>query len=166
MSRYPVGKIIINKQRGLKIIIPYDKSIKPYSIPIEIDNDTKNNAKIKEIMELTKDINNNNDDFIKCLKQKFQQELEYYEYVNKDKIESLAYGGFIRYITFDEQLKYGGMLIKIIDPENHDKTQLLLKNSSNKLWAIRIRNYHLFYRPHDIENQMIRELFLNSEYYK
>lgn len=166
MSRYPIGKVIINKQKGLKIIVPYNKSLKPYSIPLGTDIETEYDIKRKEIKEYIKDINNDNIEFIKHLKNKFKQELEYYEYVDKDKIETLAYGGYIRYITFDEQLKYGGMLIKIIDPENHDKTKLLLKNSKNNLWSIYIRNYQLFYKQHDVENEMIRELFINSEFYQ
>lgn len=166
MSKYQAKNVIINRQKGTKIIIPKNKLIKPYVVTIESDINSSLDNKIKKINELTKDINNDNGDFITYLKNKFQKELEYYEYVSKDKIETLACGGFIRCVTFDEQLKYGGMLIKIIDLVNHDKTKLLLRNSRNKMWAISIRNFHLFYKPQDVENQMIRELFINSEYYK
>jgi|APSaa5957512622_1039677.scaffolds.fasta_scaffold30643_2 hypothetical protein len=166
MSNYQVDKVIINKQKGFKIIIPKNKSIKPYTIPIESDIETSFDRKRKKIRELIKDINNDNNDFIEYLKNKFSQELEYYDYVNKDKLETLVCGGYVRYLTFYEELKYGGMLIKIINPEDRNKTKLLLKNSRNQMWSILVKKYHLFYKPHDVENQIIRELFINSEYYQ
>ena len=69
----------------------------------------------KEIKNLKLDSiidHNNNDGYIKSLKLKFK-ELDGYEYVTIKDLSKIKLGGYIRCVNMNEELKWGGILIKI-----------------------------------------------------
>ena len=166
MSNNRTNRVIINERKKIKIIIPKNKSLKPYSVPIDYEIKTLHEQKMDRLNRKIKDINNDTDDFIDYLKDKFADDLEYYEYIKRDKMNTLVNGGFIRYITFDENLKYGGILVKVLNINDLNKTKLLLKNSKKQIWSILTKNFHIFYKQQLAIDNAVRELFINSEYYQ
>ena len=118
----------------------------------------------KEIKNLKLDSiidHNNNDGYIKSLKLKFK-ELDGYEYVTIKDLYKIKLGGYIRCVNMNEELKWGGILIKINNLNNKENLEFVLKNTNNKVWSISYYNYYIFYKKQVTRNDVLKKLFLNK----
>ena len=118
----------------------------------------------KEIKNLKLDsiIDYNNDDgYIKSLKLKFK-ELDGYEYVTIKDLSKIKLGGYIRCVNMNEELKWGGILIKINNLNDKENLEFVLKNTNNNIWTISYYNYYIFYKKQVTRNDVLKKLFLNK----
>lgn len=114
------------------------------------------------LKELLNDIDyTNNKQFVNNLFTNYSNELEDYIHINGNNIDKMKLGGYVRYFTFDGELKFGGILIKIQD-NKLNKMLLFLKNSSNAVWKIRYKNFHIFYKNNVTSADKFRKLFLTA----
>ena len=100
----------------------------------------------------------NDYDYITFLKNKYRYDLEDYIYIDTN-INNMILGGYIKYITLNEELKWGGILIKIDNINKLTKMKLILKNN-NKLWNIKFKNFYIFYKKNVSKNDKFRDLFI------
>lgn len=84
----------------------------------------------------------------------YSKELENYNYIMKEEIDDLKIGGYIKYIDINNNLIWGGPLIKI------DEQFIYMKNNN----IIKINKFKniIFYRNHRTQNDKYRELFISS----
>lgn len=106
--------------------------------------------------------NKDTSDYINYLKSKFEIELNEYKYINADNIEDLKEGGYIRYITMNEELKWGGVLVKKKSPKKISRLKLVLKNTNNNYWNIKFKNFYIFYRKNVSKYDKFKELFISK----
>ena len=125
-------------------------------IETEVDRIIK--KKNNKISSYTDDINLDTECYINNIFLKFKDQLNEYEFI--EDIEDLKLGGYVRYISMDEDFKFGGILMAIYNKKNLFETKLLLKNKHNHLWTIKFTNYYIFYKKHKTKNDNFRNLFL------
>ena len=92
---------------------------------------------------------------ISFLMNKYEKQLDKYNYINKKDIDNLKLGGYIKYINLNDDLIWGGALAKI------DKNFIyIIKdeiiNKINKTKNI------IFYKKHITQNDKNREIFISS----
>lgn len=107
-------------------------------------------------------IEDNNDDYINYLKNKFEIELKYYTYVKPSNISIIKPGGYLRCIDIDENLKWGGTVMKLIDERNLNKFKIQLMNTSNKFWTIKYSKYYVFYKKNITYKDTFRDIFIKK----
>jgi hypothetical protein len=91
---------------------------------------------------------------------KYKEELEDYMYIkNENEYNNLKKGGYIRYIDFNENLRWGGILLKKYDFNSIN--MMLLCNSSAKTFKISFENNYIFYKKHTTQSDKTRKLFLS-----
>ncbi len=95
--------------------------------------------------------------FIEKISKKFYKELEKYVFV--DNIDDIKLGGYIRYVNCDEELKWGGILKKIIYENN--KYYLLISNKYNNLTRVSFEYNYIFYRNIITRADKLREIFVS-----
>ena len=92
---------------------------------------------------------------------RYEKELEDYIYIDyNDLISKVKYGGYIRYVNLNGELRWGGVLLKINNLESSD-AKLLLMNTSKKIWEIKFSKNYVFYKKHTTYNDKLRELFIS-----
>ena len=62
----------------------------------------------------------------------------------------------------NEELKWGGILIKINNLNNKENLEFILKNTSNNIWTISYYNYYIFYKKQVTRNDVLKKLLLNK----
>ncbi len=95
--------------------------------------------------------------FIEKISKKFYKELEKYIFV--DNINDIKLGGYIRYVNSCEELKWGGILKKIII--ENDKHYLLLANKYNNITRVCFEYNYCFYRNIVTRSDKLREIFIS-----
>ena len=91
---------------------------------------------------------------------KFKEELEDYIYIkNLEEFINLKKGGYIRYIDFNDKLKWGGILLKKYT--YNSMNMMLLCNSSSKTFNISFEKNYIFYKKHTTQSDKTRKLFLS-----
>ena len=103
---------------------------------------------------------NNIFEHVTNLKCKYQDELNGFDYIDSNNISKIKEGSFIRLIDLKENLKWGGMIIKLINKNNLSKFQIQLKNKNNNLWKVKFIKYFVFYKQ-NIPNGKFRDLFIS-----
>ena len=96
----------------------------------------------------------------------YSKELEkYYHVKTKEELYNLKLAGYIRYFDRDDNLKYGGILIKIFESETDNiekkRTLLLLQNSDGNKWTISWENNIIFYKQQTKKGDNLRNLFIS-----
>ena len=99
-------------------------------------------------------------------KEKFYNELlDYNPVINLKDLYNLKSAGYIRYVNFNNEIKYGGILLKVFKSENEDeisqKNLILLQNSNNKKWTISWENNYIFYKKQTKKGDNMRNLFIS-----
>ena len=130
------------------------------------------NNRLKEIDEIINSIKNE-DSYLKELyeksnlfKKKFKNELEDYELITDlDSLYKLKSGGYIRYVNMKEEIRYGGILLKVFESENKDdfykKNLIILQNSDNKKWTISWEKNYIYYKKQTKKGDNLRNLFIS-----
>lgn len=91
---------------------------------------------------------------------KYEKELEDYEHVyNEDEYYQLKMGGYIRYLNLNEELRWGGILIKKVI--NNGRNLMILANSDFKRFTVSFDSNYVFYKPHKTQSDNTRKLFLS-----
>tara|TARA_B100001093_G_scaffold518511_1_gene603618 strand:+ start:324 stop:716 length:393 start_codon:yes stop_codon:yes gene_type:complete len=119
-----------------------------------IDNILKNLPSQKEWKE-------NLDKKINSWFKKYPKELEDYEFVySLDQLRNqVKAGGYIRYFNNNEELRYGGFLVRKI--EEDDNYRLSLMNMNGKKWTIVWSRNYIFYKKHTTANDKLRKIFIS-----
>ena len=96
-------------------------------------------------------------------KEKYPELLDGYNLVkNKKELQNCKNAGYIRYINFEGDIRFGGTLLKISNPPNNDQiTLLLLKNSTNSIWSITWEKNIIFYKKQVKKGDNLRNLFIS-----
>jgi hypothetical protein len=98
---------------------------------------------------------------IERFEQKYSEELSEYMYIDySDLLSKVHVGGYIRYVNYNNELRWGGILLEIKDIDTRD-AKLMLKNTSNNIWMIKFSKNYVFYRKHTTYNDKLRELFIS-----
>lgn len=101
---------------------------------------------------------------IKKLLDKYEKELDDYNYIaDLNKYEKIKIGGYVRYFNTNNELKWGGVLIKKIVSEKKDiKLHLMvLMNSSGERNVVSFEKNIIFYKKHMTANDKTRKLFMS-----
>ena len=114
------------------------------------------NKKIDELCD------NDDYEYINLLKSKFESELKNYKYIKPNKIKLIKPGGYIRCIDIDENIKWGGTVIKLINENNSSRLKIQLKNKANKFWYIKFYKYYVFYKENVTFNDTFRDIFIKK----
>ncbi len=61
--------------------------------------------------------------------------------INNENVDELIAGGYVRYVNMNEELKWGGILVKKISPKKLSRMKLVLKNTSNNYWNIKYKKF-------------------------
>lgn len=92
---------------------------------------------------------------------KYSKELEDYIYVPTIKeYKKINVGGYIRYFNLNDELKWGGILIKKIKQDDIDL--MVLANTSFERFVVSFQKNIIFYKPHTTSSDKIKKLFLSS----
>ncbi len=86
---------------------------------------------------------------------KYSNHLEKYNYIIKDELDDLKIGGYIKYIDVNNNLIWGGALIKI------DANLIYMKKNNNIIKINKFKNI-IFYKNHVTENDKYRDLFISG----
>ena len=93
-------------------------------------------------------------------KKKYSKELEDYEFVfNSDEFYQLKIGGYIRYFNLNNELKWGGILLKVFKQE--DRNLMVLGNSDFKRMVVSFDKNYVFYKSHKTASDINRKLFIS-----
>ena len=93
-------------------------------------------------------------------KDKYSKELEDYEFVyNSDEFYQLKIGGYIRYFNLNNELKWGGILLKVFKQE--DRNLMVLGNSEFKRMIVSFDKNYIFYKTHKTASDINRKLFIS-----
>ena len=99
-------------------------------------------------------------DKVEFLYEKYEGELKDYKFVlDLNSYEKIKPGGYIRYINFDHDLKWGGILLKKV--KNNTRNVMVLQNSNMKRYSITFENKYIFYKEHKTQSDKLRDLFLS-----
>ena len=85
----------------------------------------------------------------------YSSQLEKYNYIIKDEIDSLIIGGYIKYIDINNNLHWGGVLAKI------DTDYFYLKKDNEYIKINKFKNI-IFYRGHRTKNDKFRDIFVTG----
>jgi len=98
-------------------------------------------------------------DIIDKIKNKYKEELKFHNFIKTlDEFKKLETLGTIMYVNrFDNQLRYGGLLIKIILKNNNYVAIIIQKNK--RKYFVSFNSNFIFYRPH--KNKEMKEWGLN-----
>tara|TARA_A100001015_G_scaffold123358_1_gene136722 strand:- start:614 stop:1030 length:417 start_codon:yes stop_codon:yes gene_type:complete len=109
-----------------------------------------------------KEWKNNLKEKIKILKKKFKDELnEYDSVIGVKNLYKLKLGGYIRYVNFNNELRWGGILLKIYKDKVTDRNILVLGNSNFRRNILSYENNYIFYKGHTTQSDKTRKLFIS-----
>ena len=88
----------------------------------------------------------------------YKDKLENYIYINHDNLHILKSSGKIKYIDLDGNLKYGGILIKMVDTDMYTTLKFLLKIQTTFYTLSYSKNY-IFFEPPAESKKNKRKVF-------
>ena len=88
----------------------------------------------------------------------YKDKLENYIYINHDNLHILKSGGKIKYIDLNGNLKYGGILIKMVDTDMYTTLKFLLKIQSIFYTISYTKNY-IFFEPPEESKKNKRKMY-------
>jgi hypothetical protein len=92
---------------------------------------------------------------INYLIEKYNKQLDKYNYIMENEINGLKLGGYIKYININDDLIWGGALFKI------DRNNIYMKKDNEIIKINKFKNI-IFYKNHITLNDKNREIFLTS----
>ena len=92
---------------------------------------------------------------------KYSEELEDYEYIDSiKKYNNIKKGGYVRYFNLDDELRWGGILIKKMKDDDMDL--MLLCNSVSDRFVVSFQKNFVFYKTHKTAADKTRKLFMSA----
>lgn len=99
---------------------------------------------------------------IQNFKKQYSEQLEDYEYVqNLFEFNNLKLGGYIRYITFNNKFRWGGILLKKHYDKKTNRNLMIVANKNYKRNIVSFDNNYIFYKSHRTLNDNYRKLFIS-----
>lgn len=125
------------------------------------------NDRLKKIDDILKNLpsqkewKDNIDKKVNSWLKKYPKELEDYEFIYSlnQLRNNVKAGGYIRYFNNNEELRYGGFLVRKI--EEDDNYRLSLMNMNGKKWTIVWSRNYIFYKKHTTANDKLRKIFIS-----
>ena len=97
---------------------------------------------------------------IKKFYKNYKEELEDYIFIkNKKEYNKLKLGGYIRYINFNDELRWGGILLK--KNKYDDMDIMVISNSNSNIFQVSFDKNYIFYKEHTTQADKTRKLFLS-----
>jgi hypothetical protein len=91
---------------------------------------------------------------------KYNKELDKYLFIESyEELEKCKLGGYIRFIDFNDNLKWGGIYIKHYKINNFN--YMVLSNSNKKTINVCFEKNHIFYKKHTTSSDKMREIFIS-----
>lgn len=130
------------------------------------------NNRLKEINDLVESIipqdkfENNINNKINYFFNNYKEQLENYTFVrSKEELYKLKLSGYIRYFDLYNNIKFGGILIKVFQTKNEvedkKKNILLLQNSDGIRWGVTWENNFIFYKKQTKKGDHLRNIFIS-----
>lgn len=94
---------------------------------------------------------------IQKLNIKYSSELEDYLYINN--VKHIKKGGYIRYINFDNDFRWGGIVVKKYKLNNLNL--IIIKNITNKYLTISFEKNLIFFKNHTTQADKNKKIFLS-----
>ncbi len=98
---------------------------------------------------------NNNNERIDFLINKYMNQLNKYNYMIDEEIDSMAIGGYIKYINLNDELIWAGALYKMDD-------YFIYTIKDNNIIKINKKKNLIFYKKHITSEDKTREIFVSS----
>ena len=141
----------------------YDLSLRiniiNYIIMTHIDRKTQIKDFLKTI-KTQKEWNTDKKIYVENMIKRYETELEDYMYVgNVNEYDNIKLGGYIRYIDMDDNIHWGGILLKKI--KTNDIDYMILCNSSMYRFKIAFYRNTIFYKKHTTSSDKTRKLFIS-----
>ena len=95
------------------------------------------------------------------LQAKFKKELSEYKYINSNSINELKIGHLVRYVNLNDELKWGGILVKIFNREKVTECTLKLRNKDGNFWDIKFINFYIFFKYRNSKTENFQKLFMS-----
>lgn len=112
-------------------------------------------------LESQEEYENNIKNKVNEFKNKYKDELEDYNFVKDMKeFNKIQNGGYIRYFNLNDELKWGGILIKKI--QNNGMDLMVLCNSGCNRFVVSFQKNYIFYKPHQTASDKTRKLFMSA----
>ena len=90
----------------------------------------------------------------------YNKELEDYNFIkNHKQYDNMELGGYVRYIDGDDNLKWGGILIKKY--KKHEFNYMILANSNMQRLNVSYNRNTCFYKKHKTASDNRRQLFMS-----
>lgn len=125
---------------------------------MKTDRENNINSFVDSIMT-DKQWNDKRMNLINDMMKKFSVELEKYNYIAASDLNKMKLGGYVRYINFNNEIRWGGILIKIYTVD--DLNYMTLLSSSMKRFNICFERNYIFYKKHTTSSDKMRELFIS-----
>jgi hypothetical protein len=94
-------------------------------------------------------------------KNKYKDELEDYTFIKDiEEYNKIQKGGYVRYFNLNEEIKWGGILIKKI--QNNDMDLMVLCNSGCNRFVVSFQKNYIFYKSHQTASDKTRKLFMSA----
>jgi len=133
------------------------------------------NNRLKEINDLVESIipqdkfENNINNKINYFFNNYKEQLENYTFVrSKEELYKLKLSGYIRYFDLYNNIKFGGILIKVFQTKNEiedkKKNILILQNSDGIRWGVTWENNFIFYKKQTKKGDHLRNIFISMTY--
>jgi len=99
-------------------------------------------------------------DYIDKMYKKYSKELEDYNVITNNKqYDNMELGGYVRYIDGDDELKWGGILLKKY--KKNDFNYMILANSKMQRINISYNRNTCFYKKHKTASDNRRQFFMS-----
>jgi hypothetical protein len=93
---------------------------------------------------------------------KYKDELEDYIFVKDiSELYQLKIGGYIRYFNLNNELKWGGILIKVYKDKKTERNLMTLLSSNYKRFVVSFEKNYIFYKKHATYSDKTRKLFIS-----
>ena len=104
---------------------------------------------------------NERNEKIKNFYKNYKKELEDYIFIDNIKsYNKIKPGGYIRYFNLNDELRWGGILIK--KTIQNDIELMILSNSTSDRTIVSFQKNYIFYKKHTTNNDKVRKLFLSA----
>ena len=125
-------------------------------IPDVISQKDEKNMIIESMVE------KNDSKYINYLLDKYEIELKDYKYISSDNINEIKLGGYVRCVDLDENLKWGGTVIKLINIDNLSKFKIKLMNCKKNTWSIKYSKFYVFFKKTVSYRDSFKNIFIKK----
>ena len=107
-------------------------------------------------------IEKKSNDYIEFLIKKYEIELKDYKYIDPKNIDQIKLGGYIRCVDLEENLKWGGTVIKLINDKKISKFKIKLMNCNKNIWSIKYSKFYIFFKNTVSSRDTFKNIFIKK----